>query len=521
MKWAKELKQSPRALAEALAKALKERPTPLESVEVAGPGFLNLTLRPDFISDRLSAMLHSPRLLVPLPERVQRIIVEFSSPNVAKELHVGHLRSTIIGDVLRLNHIGDWGTQFGMLIAFLREEHPQIFAGTQKADLPQLMGWYRQSKEKFDKDPPFKKRAQLEVVALQRGDAASLQAWEVICAISRASYQEIYDLLDIQITERGESFYNPALKELIEDLQQKQLITVSDGAKCLFLEGFLNREGDPMPMILQKSDGGYNYDTTDMAAMRHRVFVEKADRIIILTDAGQSLHFQMLSKGAAAAGYLDPEKVRFDHVPFGVVLGPDGKKFKTRSGETEKLIDLLTTAVDRAKQILDERSLELTPTEIDQLAQILGIDAIKYADLAGVRTNDYVFSYEKMLRFEGNTAAFMLYAYVRIMGIKRRVAIDPATLTQTKIAVAHPSEISLGVHMLRFGEVLLNVANDLLPHRLADYLFELAEKFNVFFRDCRVEGSPEQNARLLLCELTARVLERGLQLLGLKTVDRM
>ena len=538
LKIAKELKKNPREVAQQILQAVKgcqeEGAPTLSHLEIAGPGFINISIDPFFLSKQTTELLRDKRLGVPLPARKERVIVEYSSPNIAKELHVGHLRSTIIGDalarlfeflghdVLRLNHIGDWGTQFGMLIAYMQEFAPDVLQGVTEVDLPQLMHWYREAKKKFDEDPEFKKRSQLQVVKLQGGDPASLKAWEAICAISRKAFSEIYQLLDVSLTERGESFYNPFLSEVIKDLEQKGLIRISDGAKCIFLEGFTNRDGTILPMIVQKSDGGYNYDTTDMAAIRHRVAVEKADRIIIVTDAGQSLHFAMLFKAAEQAGYYDPKKVRVDHVPFGVVLGADGKKFKTRSGETEKLADLLTEAIHQAKIIMSERMPDVEEQELNRLSQILGIDAVKYADLSCHRVKDYIFSYERMLKFEGNTAAFLLYAYVRIQGIKRKVGLDVQHVSEeNEIVLEHPSEIALALHLRQFGETLELMARDLLPNRLCDYLYALAEKFHAFFRDCRVEGTPQEKSRFLLCEATGRILERGLSLLGLKTLDRM
>jgi arginyl-tRNA synthetase len=534
LKLGKALKTNPRAAAQQIVAALGDGKPLLKQIEIAGPGFINLTLDNVFLSQGIDQLLQDNHLGVPRLKKRERIIVEFSSPNIAKEMHVGHLRSTIIGDclarvfeflgydVLRLNHVGDWGTQFGMLISFMKEVAPAVLIGKEKADLPTLMHWYKESKKRFDADPEFKKQAQLEVVKLQGGDPDSLRAWGMICEISRIAYQQIYDLLDVKIVERGESFYNPMLPGVIADLEKKGIITVSDGAKCIFLEGFVNREGEPLPMIVQKSDGGYNYDTTDLAAIRHRIEVEKVNRIIIATDAGQSLHFQMLFKAAEKAGYLDPSRVRVDHVPFGVVLGADGKKFKTRSGETEKLIDLLYEAVKQAKAILHERIPDLSSNQLDEMAKILGIDAVKYSDLSCHRTSDYVFSYERMLKFEGNTAAFMLYAYVRIEGIKRKVGKDPEAILKTgHVSVNHPSEIALAVHLLQFGEVLAVVADELLPNRLTDYLYTLAEKFHAFFRDCRVEGSPEETSRLLLSEATSRILRQGLHLLGLQVLTRM
>jgi len=538
MKLAAILKKKPREVAEAMIAKLDRNTTDhkpmIAQLEIAGPGFINITLAPEFLAARLQTILQDKFLGIDQVKTQRRVVIDFSSPNTAKEMHVGHLRSTIIGDslarlfeflgydVLRLNHVGDWGTAFGMLIAHMKEQAPEILQGKQQTDLTQLVKWYRESKKRFDEDAEFKKRAQLEVVAIQGGDVNSLKAWHIICDISRLAYQEIYDLLDVRITERGESFYNPLLADVVADLEKKGLVTISDGAKCIFLEGFTNREGEPLPMIIQKSDGGYNYSTTDLAALRHRIIEEKADRIINLTDAGQSLHFAMIFKVAELAGYLDPSKVTVNHVPFGLVLGPDGKKFKTRSGETERLIDLLYAAIHHAKELLEKRETNMDAAQLEMTAHVLGINAIKYADLAGQRSGDYVFSYERMLRFEGNTAAFLMYSYVRINGIKRKVGLDIEKIkTSTHIKLQHPSEIALAIHLNQFSETLDQVAKDLFPHRLAEYLYNLAEHFNAFFRDCRVEGDAEQNSRLLLCETTAKVLRQGMEILGLKVVERM
>ena len=527
LKLAAQLKISPRAIAQKIVSQFD--PSMFEKIEIAGPGFINFTFSSSFLSKELQKQLADPLLGAVRPEKRQRIVVEFSSPNVAKELHIGHIRSTIIGDsiarlfeflgqdVIRLNHIGDWGTQFGMLISYMKESAPDVLRGKEATTLDALMQWYRAAKGKFDQDPDFKKRSQLEVVRLQSGDPETLHAWKLICDISRKGFQEIYDLLDVKIVERGESFYNPFLKETVAAFEKKGLVETSDGAKCIYLEGFKNREGEPLPMIIQKSDGGYNYDTTDLAAIHHRIFEEKADRIIVITDTGQSLHFQMLRAAVQKIGWLDPEKVQFDHVGFGLVLGLDGKKFKTRSGDTEKLIDLLTEAIDRARAIVVERLPDASSKEIEHLAHVLGLGAVKYADLSSCRTKDYTFSYDKMLRFDGNTAVFLLYAYVRICGIQKKA---PHAVLHP-IALHHPSELALGLHLRRFGEILECVARDLFPNRLAEYLYELAEKFNAFFRDCHVVGTPEEGSRLSLCELTARVLKQGLELLGLQTITRM
>jgi arginyl-tRNA synthetase len=538
MKLAKILQETPRKIAEKILPFMEtfdgEGNTFIAKLELAGPGFINVTIDSVFLAHSLQSLLKDPKLGIGDTKKNEKIIIDFSSPNIAKEMHVGHLRSTIIGDciarlfefmgydVLRLNHLGDWGTAFGMLIAYIKQEVPQVLTGEEKTDLSHLVSWYKASKSKFDNDPSFKKTSQLEVVALQRGDVESLQSWKMICEISLSAYQEIYNILGVKLINRGESFYNPMLPEIIVDLEKKGLMQISNGAKCIFLDGFLNREGDPLPLMLQKSDGGFNYDTTDIAAIRQRIQEEHGTRLIYVTDAGQATHFQMIFKTAEKAGYLDTEKIRVDHVPFGLVLGADGKKFKTRSGDTEKLIDLLTTAVQEAEKILVERSPEMPSEQRQELAKSLGIGAVKYADLSCNRIGDYLFSYEKMLRFEGNTAAYLMYTYVRVAGIKRKINadIDPI-VDSSKIRLEHPSEISLGMHLRQFDETLEIVASELLPNRLTDYLYGLSEKFNAFFRDCRVEGTPEQNSRLLLCELTARTMKTGLEILGLTAVERM
>lgn len=557
MKLTKILGVAPRSIAEKWLVELNalnlenqdKLPSPIfEKIEIAGPGFINFTLNKNLLSHLINSQMLDARLGVESvqtkeingQQKIPKVIIDYSSPNVAKEMHVGHLRTTIIGDclarllrflrydVLALNHIGDWGTQFGMLIAYLKEVLPSITEeNPPDIHLGDLVQWYRAAKKRFDEDLDFKKRSQLEVVHLQGGDPVSIRAWQHICEISRIAYQAIYDLLDIQsLIERGESFYNPFLPTLIADLEAKGLITISEGAKCMFLPGFTNRNGEPLPLILQKADGAYNYATTDLASIRHRIEQEKADWIIYVIDSGQSLHLQMVFEAAKAAGYWDPARVRLDHVEFGLVLRPDGKKFKTREGETERLIDLLTTAVDKARDALKERNEDMSEEDLEMAALILGIDAVKYADLSCHRVSDYVFSYEKMLSFEGNTAAFLLYAYVRIQGIKRKANKTDKDIQQLihageKIQLEDPTEIQLGLLIAQFPEVLSQTVNELYPHRLTDYLYRLAEKFHLFFHNCRVEGSEQEKSRLLLGELVARVLKQGLELLGLKTLSRM
>lgn len=537
MKLAKILKKNPHVIAKEIIENLDvhlEGKKVVSFADCAGAGFINVTIDSTYLSETLQKMFEDSRLGVELSGEPKKVVIDFSSPNVAKEMHVGHLRSTIIGDclarlfaflgndVLRLNHIGDWGTQFGMLIAHMKEAASKVLSGEEEANLVSLMNWYKESKRRFDQDAVFKEIAQKEVVRLQGGDRESRRAWEIICAISRKAYQEIYDLLGVEITERGESFYNSFLAEVVEEAESKKAATISHGAKCVFLEGFVKRDGEPLPMILQKSDGGYNYATTDLAALRHRVREEHADRIIYVTDQGQRVHFQMLFSAAEKLSYCDPEKVRLDHVSFGLVLGPDGKKFKTRSGETEKLADLLSASIERAEAIMKDRGTGLSQEELKKIAKSLGIGAVKYADLSCHRNSDYLFSYDRMLRFEGNTAAFLMYAYVRIEGIKRKVGKDICEAAgEAAIRLEHPSEVGLGLHLRRFGEAIDAASRELAPNYLTDYLYELAQKFNVFFRDCRVEGSSCQDSRLLLCEVASRVMKKGLFLLGVETVEHM
>lgn len=517
MKLARIVKQSPLTIAEQIVQHLPH--DIFTSIDIAKPGFINFTFNTPFLNTQLTTL--AERLTEGFhSDHPQKIVIDFSSPNIAKDMHVGHLRSTIIGDclarvfsfvghdVLRLNHIGDWGTAFGMLITYLQDE-PLL----ENANLENLTQLYKNAHARFANDADFKKRSQENVVALQAGDPAALHLWERICEISEQAFQKIYDTLSISIEKRGESFYNPILADIVQDLDDKGLLTLSDHAKCVFHEGFA------IPLIVQKSDGGYNYATTDLAAMRYRMQEDKADQIIIVTDIGQSLHFQLLEATALAAGYL-PRKGIFHHVGFGLVLDAEGKKFKTRSGENIKLQDLLNASVDHARLALQEHRPDISEEEIAERAPILGINAIKYADLSSHRMSDYVFSFEKMLRFEGNTALSLLYAYVRIQGIKRRLALSSLPLNGT-LHVQEPSEQALALALLRFPEALVSTLKELCPHFLTDYLYMLTNKFNAFFRDCRIEGSPHQQERLSLCALVEKVLATGMSLLGLHTLDKL
>lgn len=534
----KKLGQPPREIAAQLIQNLNvinicQPPT------VAGAGFINLTLKPDYLEAQLNAIQADTRLGIPMAKTPKRVIVDFSSPNIAKEMHVGHLRSTIIGDsiarlleflghdVLRLNHVGDWGTQFGMLIAYLRETYPEALTTADALDLGDLVTLYRQAKSRFDEDEAFQDIARQEVVRLQAGAADAQRAWQLLCEQSRREFQVIYDLLDVQLIERGESFYNPLLPAVVEDLDCLGLLVEDAGAKCVFLEGFTNREGEPLPLIVQKSDGGYNYATTDLAAIRYRIEQDRANWIVYVTDMGQANHFAQVIQVARRAGWI-PEGIELVHVPFGLVLGEGGKKLKTRSGDTVRLRDLLDEAVARARADLEARLQEESRHETEEfisaVAQAVGISAVKYADLSQNRISNYIFSYDKMLALQGNTAPYMLYAYVRIQGISRKGQINFEQMeTNTKILLREEAELTLSKHLLQLSEIVSYVEQDLLPNRLCQYLFELSQKFNQFYDRCPVltAEEPLRSSRLVLCELTARTLKLGLSLLGISVIERM
>lgn len=537
----KRLLMQPRAIASAIVDKLDVSEF-CETPEIAGPGFINFKLKTAYLEAQLKAVQTDSRLGVPQAKTPKREIVDFSSPNIAKEMHVGHLRSTIIGDsiarilefrghdVLRLNHVGDWGTQFGMLISYLREVYPQALTTANALDIKDLVSFYRRAKQRFDEDQAFQETAREEVVKLQAGAEDTLHAWKLLCKQSRREFQVIYDLLDVQVIERGESFYNPFLPAVVEDLAKSGLLVENQGAKVVFLEGFTNREGEPLPLIVQKSDGGYNYATTDLAALRYRIQQDEAKRIIYVTDAGQTNHFAQVFQVARKAGWV-PDDVELTHVPFGLVLGEDGKKFKTRSGDTVKLRDLLDEAAIRSRGDLEGRlqaeEREETEEFISQVGEVVGISAVKYADLSQNRTSDYIFSYDKMLDLKGNTAPYMLYAYARIQGISRKGEIDFAELgNNAKVILQHETELALAKYLLQLDEVISSVEQDLLPNRLCEYLYELSKKFNQFYdrnQGVRVLEAEEtlRTSRLILCDLTARTLKLGLSLLGIPVLERM
>ncbi|MEG4284985.1 arginine--tRNA ligase [Microcoleus sp. A006_D1] len=539
MSLGKKLGKPPRAIASTIIENLDIADI-CETPEIAGPGFINLKLKPAYLEAQISEIAADTRLGIEPVKTPQRIAIDFSSPNIAKEMHVGHLRSTIIGDaiartlefqghdVLRINHIGDWGTQFGMLIAYLREVHPQALTTADALDLGDLVAFYRQAKQRFDTDETFKETARQEVVKLQAGAEDTRRAWKLLCDQSRREFQVIYDLLDIKVTERGESFYNPLLPAVIADLTELGLLVESDGAKCVFVDGFTNFEGEPLPLIVQKTDGGYNYATTDLAAIRYRIQNDNAKRIIYVTDSGQSNHFAQVFAVARKANWI-PEDVEIIHIPFGLVLGEDGKKLKTRSGETVRLQDLLDEAVVRARQVLLEEILKKegrqeTEEFIANVSQTIGLSAVKYADLSQNRASNYTFSYDKMLELKGNTALYMLYAYARVQGIRRKGEIDFDNLDAgAKVILQSDAELVLAKHLLQLNEVVNAVGADLLPNRICQYLFELGQKYNQFFEQCPVlkAEEPLRTSRLILCDLTARTLKLGLDLLGIQVLERM
>ncbi|RCJ40153.1 arginine--tRNA ligase [Nostoc minutum NIES-26] len=537
----KKLGKQPRAIASTIVEKLDVSEI-CEPPEIAGPGFINLKLKTAYLEAQLNAIQADPRLGIPTAKTPQREIVDFSSPNIAKEMHVGHLRSTIIGDsiarvlefqghdVLRLNHVGDWGTQFGMLIAYLREVYPEALTTANALDIGDLVTFYRKAKLRFDADEAFQETARQEVVKLQAGAEDTLHAWKLLCEQSRREFQVIYDLLNVSVIERGESFYNPLLAGVVEDLEKSGLLVENQGAKCVFVEGFTNREGEPLPLIVQKSDGGYNYATTDLAALRYRIQQDEAKRIIYVTDAGQANHFAQFIKVARKAGWV-PDDVELVHVPFGLVLGEDGKKFKTRSGDTVRLRDLLDEAIVRFHELLETKIQEEGRNETEEfkahVARVAGISAVKYADLSQNRTSNYIFSFDKMLSDKGNTAPYMLYVYARIQGISRKGGINFEELgDNAKVVLQHETELALAKYLLQLDEVINTVEQDLLPHRLCEYLYELSKKFNQFYdRDRGVQvlsaEEPLRTSRLVLCDLTAKTLKLGLSLLGIQVLERM
>jgi arginyl-tRNA synthetase len=530
----KKVRRPPRDVAAAIVQHLDVADL-CESVELAGPGFLNITLKRDFIASEVAAQSASERLGVPAEVAKETVVIDYSAPNLAKEMHVGHIRTTIIGDaiarvltslghrVIRQNHLGDWGTPFGMLIEHLldRGETEAI----RDLEVGSLNPFYQEARAKFDADPAFAERARHRVVALQAGDSATLALWRRLCDTSRRHFADIYARLGVTLTDAdvcGESFYNPMLAKIAAELEQKGLARVDAGALCVFPPGFTGREGEPLPLLVRKQDGGYGYGTTDLAAIRYRTQDLKASRLIYVVGAPQSQHLAMVFATAALAGWLVPP-VRAEHVAFGSILGPDKKMFKTRSGDTVLLADLLDEAKERAAQVIAEKNPDLDEATRADVARAVGIGAIKYADLGSDRIKDYVFDWSRMLAFEGNTAPYLQYAHARIRSILRK-AEGTRGAGVPRVILTEPAERALCLSLLSFGTAVQAVADSLQPHRLCTYLFDLASVFTTFYEQCpvlRAEGEEQRASRLLLSELTARVLAEGLDLLGIEAPSRM
>lgn len=526
MALAKRLKQNPKELAEKVNNKL-ELSEFAEKIDIAGPGFINISISKEFLTTQLNSL--DKTQLVKKSNNTQTVIIDYSSPNLAKEMHVGHLRGTIIGDaiartfewmghkLIRQNHFGDWGTQFGMLITYMLEQ------GGASTELSDLETFYRAAKKRFDDDPDFASKARENVVKLQSGDEQCLRLWKSFIDISVLHCQELYKKLNITLTKNDvvpESFYNNKLAGIIETLNQQGLLTESDGARCVFLDEFKNKEGDLLPTIVQKSDGGYLYATTDLAGIEYRCQTLKANRVLYVVDARQGLHFQQVFKVAKLAGMADQE-CSLEHLSYGTMMGKDGKPFKTRSGDTIKLIDLIEEGIQRAYDLVESKNPDLSDAEKQKIANVVGVSAIKYADLSKNRNSDYIFDWDSMLSFEGNTAPYLLYAFARIRSIFRRAELDADA--EYQIYIESPEEKELALKLLQFTEVVETLLADCYPNQLCLYLYELAGNFMSFYEACpvlKVEGEVMQS-RLGLCQLTALTLKQGLSLLGIETLDKM
>ena len=530
---AKKLGMAPRQLAEQVLSHL-DLSGIANKVEIAGPGFINIFLDPAFLAENVSSALKSERLGVAQPQ-AQTVVVDYSAPNVAKEMHVGHLRSTIIGDaavrtleflghkVIRANHVGDWGTQFGMLIAYL-EKQQQENAG--EMALADLEGFYREAKKHYDEDEAFAERARSYVVKLQGGDEYFREMWRKLVDITMSQNQLTYNRLNVTLTRddvMGESLYNPMLPGIVADLKAKGLAVESEGATVVFLDKYKNKEGEPMGVIIQKKDGGYLYTTTDIACAKYRYENLHADRVLYYIDSRQHQHLMQAWTIVRKAGYV-PDSVPLEHHMFGMMLGKDGKPFKTRAGGTVKLADLLDEALERARRLVAEKNPEMPADELEKLANAVGIGAVKYADLSKNRTTDYIFDWDNMLAFEGNTAPYMQYAYTRVLSVFRKADIDESALAAAPVVITEEREAQLAARLLQFEETLTVVAREGTPHVMCSYLYDLAGLFSGFYEHCPIlsaESEETRNSRLKLALLTAKTLKLGLDTLGIETVERM
>ncbi|EAW5146485.1 arginine--tRNA ligase [Salmonella enterica] len=530
---AKKLGMAPRQLAEQVLTHL-DLSGIASKVEIAGPGFINIFLEPAFLAEQVQQALASERLGVSQPTR-QTIVVDYSAPNVAKEMHVGHLRSTIIGDaavrtleflghhVIRANHVGDWGTQFGMLIAWLEKQQQENAGDMALADLE---GFYRDAKKHYDEDEAFAERARNYVVKLQSGDTYFREMWRKLVDITMTQNQITYDRLNVTLTRddvMGESLYNPMLPGIVADLKAKGLAVESEGATVVFLDEFKNKEGDPMGVIIQKKDGGYLYTTTDIACAKYRYETLHADRVLYYIDSRQHQHLMQAWTIVRKAGYV-PDSVPLEHHMFGMMLGKDGKPFKTRAGGTVKLADLLDEALERARRLVAEKNPDMSADELEKLANAVGIGSVKYADLSKNRTTDYIFDWDNMLAFEGNTAPYMQYAYTRVLSVFRKADIDEQALASAPVIISEDREAQLAARLLQFEETLTVVAREGTPHVMCAYLYDVAGLFSGFYEHCPIlsaENDAVRNSRLKLAQLTAKTLKLGLDTLGIETVERM
>lgn len=527
---AKKTRQNPRELAQKVADALQQNPL-IATAEVAGPGFINLKLRPEKLAQYIKTSLQDEHLGIARNSKPQTIVIDYSSPNLAKEMHVGHLRSSIIGDslnrvltflghkVIAQNHVGDWGTQFGMLVAYLIEQQQNGRADLELADLEQF---YRNAKVRFDEDKNFADTARDYVVKLQSGDASVLALWQQFVQTSLQHAQAVYKKLGLKLLPAdvtGESFYNDQLQSTVNELLAKGIAVDSDGTKVVFLDEFKNQDNEPAAFIIQKKDGGFLYASTDLACLRYRINTLHGNRLLYVVDARQSLHFDELFTVARKAGWL-PDTVHAEHVPFGTMMGKDGKPFKTRSGDTVKLMDLLNEAVTRASALVASKNPKLSTDEIAHIGEVVGIGAVKYADLSKNRTSDYIFDWDSMLSFEGNTAPYLQYAYTRVQSVFRKAGTWD---NNAAITLNEAMEQQLAVELLKFEDVLDSVANTSYPHYLAAYLYQIATLFSRFYEACPILKADEatRNSRLQLTSLTGKTLQQGLALLGIDTLETM
>lgn len=536
----KQIKTSPLEIAKKVIEKLPYSSI-VEKTEVSGPGFINVFISKDYVKQAIQSILNDG--VKPPPTKKKRIVIDFSAPNIAKEMHVGHLRSTIIGDsiarlmeflghdVLRINHLGDWGTQFGMLIAHLEDRFPDYVKVS--PPIADLQSFYKESKKRFDEDEEFKKRAYDRVVKLQSGEPNSTKAWQLICDVSRREFQKIYDLLDIKLIERGESFYQSRMEKLVKELEQKRLLEEDDGRKIMW--GDKNDDFGGIPLTIIKTGGGFTYDTSDMATIKQRIEEEKADWLIYVTDAGQATHFKAIFSCAKRAGILDPSKIRVDHVGFGVVLGEDGKKFKTRSGDTVKLSELLDEGLKRSLDKLKEKERDkvLNQEEMNEAQRNVAFGCIKYADLSKNCKNEYVFSFDKMLEDKGNTAVYLLYANTRICSIARNLGEEflktlPKLKKETPIELEHAKEYKLAKILIQFPDIIDRITRDLTINSLCEYLYQVSTTFTEFYDSCYCIEKNKQGeivkintSRILLCEATAAIMAECFKILGLKTLKKI